>query len=442
MAASVLRSSQTAPACNEDWLAGARAGHDAEFPAWLDRQQNSEAPSFDSVVIRGSGVSALTCAARLARSSNLRGRVLVAGERPSESPKLINGCTLRARSLDYLAAAVGQSPERILDILLGDLAPQARSTRQFFSMFSDASRGYETIRLAEFMPQSASRGAYAYGLRNSRLVGGLTELTDELGLHWTDGKEVSLADCRAAGSGDSPFVVNGSHQPLEGAPQSTPPAAFVVAWQCTMKRRADSVLPVAGSMIAGIRQPAGIDIGVFYPFADPLTRDADAYGLFYRVVHPDSGYQKEDVIEEMRAHVLGVGASIGWELVDEDRAAAGAQVPGFAWSDVENTLPDYFDLHRTFGAGLPIITGCGMTRGALAGWLTAESLMRGEPPATPVNRSLHRWRRLNRGFCAGMEDRTGIAAALLNRFPARLVGLLADRRDVWASVHGGRQSVE
>lgn len=178
-----------------------------------------------------------------------------------------------------------------------------------------------------------------------------------------------------------------------------------------------------------------MDIGVFYPFADPLTPDANTYGLFYRVLRPGADYQKESVIEEMRSAVVGVGASIGWELVDEGSTAAGAQVPGFDWDDVAAPTPDYFDLHRTFGAGLPIITGCGMARGALAGWLTAESLIRGEPPAPVVNRSLHRWRKLNRRFCRGMEDRSGFTASVLARFPGRMIGKMADRPHVWAGVH-------
>jgi hypothetical protein len=35
-----------------------------------------------------------------------------------------------------------------------------------------------------------------------------------------------------------------------------------------------------------------------------------------------------------------------------------------------------------------------------------------------------------------MEDRTGLAATVLGRFPARTIGIMADRPDVWASVHG------
>jgi hypothetical protein len=35
-----------------------------------------------------------------------------------------------------------------------------------------------------------------------------------------------------------------------------------------------------------------------------------------------------------------------------------------------------------------------------------------------------------------MEDRSGLAAAVLSRFPARTIGFMADRPDVWASVHG------
>ena len=53
------------------------AGRDAPLPAWFGQGGRPERPHFDSAVFRGGGVGALTCAIRLARSSALRGRVVV-----------------------------------------------------------------------------------------------------------------------------------------------------------------------------------------------------------------------------------------------------------------------------------------------------------------------------------------------------------------------------
>jgi hypothetical protein len=421
------------PSSPEDWSREARAGRDADLPVWLRGAPAREQSRFDSAVVRGNGVSALVCAARLARSESFADRVVVASARGAESPKLINGCTLRARSLDYFAAALGTTRERVLDVLLGDGAARARTRSQHVSLFSRGGAGeFEPVRMREFMPRRGGASPLAYGTRNSRLVATLAELSDEVGLRWTAAPAASLAACRALAPGDAPIVINGSHLPLEGAPTSAPPRCFVIAWQCTMRRTPGARLPDESSLIAGVARKGGIDIGVFYPFADPLTPDADAYGLFYRVVHPGPDFSKEEAIAEMRETALGVGRAIGWEPVCEEQTAAGAQVPGFDWSDVEAPLEDYFDLHRTFGAGVPIITGCGMARAGLAGWVASEALLHGDAPAPLVNRSLRRWRSMNRTFCAGMEDGTGLAAAALARFPALIFKMGADKPDTWA----------
>ena len=56
------------PLPTEDWSRGARAGRDAVLPEWLRADARVEQARFDSAVVRGNGVSALVCAARLARS--------------------------------------------------------------------------------------------------------------------------------------------------------------------------------------------------------------------------------------------------------------------------------------------------------------------------------------------------------------------------------------
>lgn len=411
----------------------ARNGRDAVLPHWLAERHFESSSAFDSVVVRGNGVSALACAARLGRAPELKDRTTLLGTRPTESAKLINGCTLRSRALDYLAAATGVSDDQILASLLGRDIDRARTTRQFFSLFEENGGAFHATRMAEFMPPRNEAATYAFGVRNSRLARTLADLCEQNGLTFDESPADSLDACRNLARGHSPIVINGSHAPLAAAPLAAPPNQFVIAWQATMKRSRTGPLPDHASLIAGVRRATGIDIGVFYPFADPMTPDADGYGLFYRVVQPAGDFDKHAVIEEMRAAVLGIGRAIGWELIDEEATAAGAQVPAFSWEDVQAPDPGYFDLHRTFSAGVPIITGCGMTRAGLSGWLTAECVLRGEHPAPAVNRSLRRWRRLNRQFNFGMTDPTPVTAALLTRFPGPIVRLLADRPDVWAS---------
>ena len=64
-----------------DWGDAARRGRDAWLPRWLAGAPTPGAARFDAAVVRGNGVSALTCAARLARSEAFAGRVVVAAVR-------------------------------------------------------------------------------------------------------------------------------------------------------------------------------------------------------------------------------------------------------------------------------------------------------------------------------------------------------------------------
>ena len=71
-------------------------GRDAALPSWIRAGAiPEERPRYDSVVIRGNGVGAMTLAGRLARSRSFAGKVVVAAPKPVESRKLVNGCTLR-----------------------------------------------------------------------------------------------------------------------------------------------------------------------------------------------------------------------------------------------------------------------------------------------------------------------------------------------------------
>jgi len=151
------------------------AGRDAPLPAWLARANaEPERPRFDSVVVRGNGVGALVCAARLARSKTLEGRVRIAAPRPAESRRLINGCTLRARSLDYYAAALGLETEVLVQSLFGAQTGVAETWSQRFALAREEAPGRFSLGpIFQWMGNDSRQRILAYGVRNGHLVGRL-----------------------------------------------------------------------------------------------------------------------------------------------------------------------------------------------------------------------------------------------------------------------------
>lgn len=86
--------------------------------------------AYDSVVVNSNGIGAITFAARMARDPAFKGRVIVAAKPVAESRRLIDGCTLRARSVDYYAAALGTTREAVLAATYGPDWRQAETDRQ------------------------------------------------------------------------------------------------------------------------------------------------------------------------------------------------------------------------------------------------------------------------------------------------------------------------
>lgn len=413
-------------------LSNALQGGDIVRPSWLGKTGWVEKPNFDSAVIYGSGIGALTCAGRLARSQTFKGKVTIAGNYPESKTKLINGCTLRARSLEYFSAALGVAPKTILGALFGDRVDEAVTYRQEFGMFGANSSGeYHEVKRVPFMPEHADKRPYAFGVRNSHLAKTLASFLGE-SIDWKEPVS-DIATLKTLASGDKPIVLNGNSKPPEDAPATDPPRRFIVAYQCKMRRKQGCALGLNTSMIAGFRAKRGIDIGVFYPFVDPLSPEADCYGLFYRIVDPVRGYSKEDEIAEMRAHVHGIGKLIGWTPIEEEESSAGAVVPGYSWKDVEAGSDGFCNLHRIFNVGIPIITGCGMARAGLGAWVCAEAILAGEDPSRAMNQSLGAWRKMNSRFAMGMDTMPTIANLLLTTIPS-IVLPFAQLKNSWEPV--------
>lgn len=412
------------------------AGRDARLPEWLARgEQRPGSPRFDSVVIRGSGIGALTCAARLARSDSLGGRVRIAGPLPAESRRLVNGCTLRTRSLDYCGAALGTDRDDLIDELFGARREGAGTHAQRVGRVTEIAPGkFEIGRTGVFMDRAGQGGVLAYGLRNSHLAATLAARVAALGVSFGKSVPETFEACRSLADGTHPLVINGSHLPVSDLPAPAAPDRFVVASQVTFRRREASAWPSQHSFLAGRLRRGALDFGVFYPFADPLTPAADLYGIFYRIVRPGRAFEKANELAIMRGAVEGVADAMGFDPVDAEETRGEAMVPCLPWRDVPSLRADWLDLHRIYSSCTPIITGDGMARAALAGWVAAELILAGEDPAPATNLSLHRWRQANRGFALGMTRLARLTAALVGRAPGTTLRLVGVSPDMWAGV--------
>ena len=147
-----------------------------------------------------------------------------------------------------------------------------------------------------------------------------------------------------------------------------------------------------------------------------------------------SAESNRNEIAIMRTAVEGVAAAMGFDPVDPEETRGEAMVPCLPWRDVPSLRADWLDLHRIYSSCTPIITGDGMTRAALAGWVAAELILAGEDPAPATNRSLHRWRQTNRGFALGMTRLARLTAALVGRAPGPTLRLLRVSPDMWSGV--------
>lgn len=341
------------------------AGRDAALPEWLGAEGNQTPvhakPQYDSVVVLGGGIGALSVAARLARSPAFEGRVVIAGKPPEQNRRLIGGLTLRARSLDYFAACLGVPRQSILKRLYDGQEAEARSNRQIAARFSRARDGsYEIGPTGEWMTRWDHNGrALAYGVRNSHLAGILHDFSQSLAITWSDAKPRSLGDCVDLAPGKRPFVIKAEPMPLPGAgPVPTAPARFVAAAQLPFSapyRVAKGVLPANTSIALARRRAGSMDGSVFYPLRDPLSPTARYYGIFYRIVKGGGALHRNAEIEIMKENFFGAAKAMGLEAVDPAETLGTALIPSSDWRPVNDLTPGFLDLNALANNGSPII---------------------------------------------------------------------------------------
>src|SRR5438094_607521 len=233
-------------------------------------------PVYDSVVIAGGkGITAWTLAARLARSPEFAGRVVVAGPPVEETRQLRNGVSLRGTAADFISYALACPQAAFIRRIIGpQAAGQPVAARQTAAMVRiDPSTG-----AASFSHRTTWQGGrhglgrpIMYGARNSRVANAVRELLDASGIVEIDDAVTSLDDARSLAPGKRPLLVNLTTNPkLFGAP-APPLGRVTLAAQMPLRVRPGGIrrpLTPATCFAPLVHRAGAIDVGYFTPFAD------------------------------------------------------------------------------------------------------------------------------------------------------------------------------
>lgn len=423
-------------------------GRDATLPLWRGRSATSGEVAYDSAVIVGNGIGAAVMAARLNRAPEFAGRVVIVAPPVAESRRLINGVTLRARSIDYYAAALGVTRETVLTEIYGPDWTLATTNQQKVALARKEGEHYTLQKQAVWMRNQGVRsdrteGApLAYGVRNSRLAGALIALAKKAGVTHVEEDVNDLATIRGFAKGEHPLIVNARPKLFDNAApawQAPAPKEMVLASQMTFTdngRATKGVLATHDAFCSFVHRDKGLDMAVLYPFLDPLSPKARYYGIFYRVAKVGS-FDKEYEYRCLTDEIVGVGAALGLEAHDPDETMGRATVPCLPWRGLQNRQQDVLDLSYIYSGGAPIITGDGMARSAVAATAAAEAILCGREPVAEMNRALVRYRFLNWGQCRLMTHLPALTAGMIGVAPKlALAGPGYSRNwDMWAGAY-------
>ncbi len=363
----------------------------------VDRR-NGITSEYDSVVIAGNGIGAQVFAAQLAQNPRFAGNVSIVAPPLVESRRLINGVSLRGLAADFIGEALGVSHERLLRDIAGP-GPLPVAHRQTAAMAYESNGTWRFTRPGAW--QGGARGTrepVIYGIRNSRLVGGIREILENQAVVFHDDKAESAEHLRSFANGKNPLLVNATTNPSLLSEVPGKPEKMVLAVQMPLIAPADGTRPPAEPDTAYaplILRDGTIDVGYFTPFRDPLSPRASWYGIFARVVDADSGFDKDSELDVMTAELHGVSAAMGFVPDDPDETFARALVPAAPWSTVAPSAPGTLDLKRMYSGGAPCFYADGMVSSAIGGVVAAEAVLYGGDPDRAVRRALRALRRHN-----------------------------------------------
>src|ERR1700753_4236332 len=187
--------------------------------------------AYDSAVIAGNGIGALGFAGWLAQSPLFEGKVTVVAPPVVESRRLINGVTLRGRAVDFMSAAVDTTVDDILEAMSGSSETPPVCYRQTAAMAIQRGLSWRFGKRGQWQNGLPDDRPIAYGLRNSRVVGGMRELASKLPIEFVDEKVESASHLRSFSTGRHPLLVNATTVPTLIRGQERSPKRMVFGVQ-------------------------------------------------------------------------------------------------------------------------------------------------------------------------------------------------------------------
>jgi hypothetical protein len=341
-------------------------------------------PYYDSVVIAGAGLSATVMAARLARSEQFHGKVVLAGPRSEESRRLKDGATLRGHGTDYICYALDVPQNAFVDALYGDIVDgRGVGTRLLVNMSKNGPSGaFEFGRTYPVMGgyPGNSRPLF-YGVRNSRVQAAMHEFMDRSGVIEVPEAVNSLDQAHALAPGKRPLIVNAGHNTALLCGQGTKVDWATVAVQAPLTVRPGGFRNITSNaaLFTGVRRAGRIVVGLFNPYGDPLSPQATFYGIMVGEVYPRAGYDKQPEIDIMTEELYGIADALNMDVHDPDETLFSGFIPGSPWKAPESA-PGTLELQMISHQGVSATFSDGMTSGAAAAVAAAEAVIRGTDP--------------------------------------------------------------
>jgi hypothetical protein len=354
--------------------------------------------AYDSAVIAGNGIGALAFAGWLAQSPLFEGKVTVVAPPVVESRRLINGVTLRGRAVDFMTAALNTTLDDILEVMSGSTDTPPVAYRQAAAMAIQQGPSWRFSKRGQWQNALAAGRPIAYGVRNSRVVGGMGELASKLPIEFVNEKVESASHLRSFSEGRHPLLVNATTVPTLIGGEAKPPKRMVLGVQVPFiapERGVSYPLETDTAFAPVVRRAGTIDVGYFTPFRDPLSPRSTWYGIYARVVDRDAAYNKDAEQRIMIEQLFGVGEAMNLVPDDPEETLGRAHVPASPWGAVAPSAPGTLDLKRHYSGGAPVFYADGMVMSLVGGVVGAEAVIRGVNPDDAIRRAVRPWRRHN-----------------------------------------------
>jgi hypothetical protein len=354
--------------------------------------------AYDSAVIAGNGIGALAFAGWLTQSPLFEGKVTVVAPAAVESRRLINGVTLRGRGIDFMSAALNTNLDEILDVIVGCADSPPVAYRQAAAMAIHSGSSWRFSRRGQWQSALSANRPIAYGLRNSRVVGGMRELASKLPIEFVEERVESASHLRSFSSGRHPLLVNATTVPTLIGGQVSPPKRMVLGAQVPFiapDRGVSYPLEAETAFAPVVRRAGTIDVGYFTPFRDPLSPRSSWYGIYARVVDRNGAFNRDAELRIMTEQLFGVGEAMGLTPDDPEETLGRAFVPASPWGTVAPSAPGTLELKRHYSGGAPVFYADGMIMSLVGGVVGAEAVVRGVNPDDAIRRALRPWRRHN-----------------------------------------------